>query len=471
MYALLFRGNKRAVLLRAGFVIAAIALIDYAVVGEIPLGFLYLLPMLMVGSVVGRGPIIAVALVCTYLAEIFSDLVFNLRTGLSRDILFFAAFAGAGLFIREVTISRQAAAKNLREIERERDARRDAEEQLKVLVESSPVAIFTADANGAVLMANEAAHRMLGVEDGTLVGKLIHRYLPALSNITLHDESLQLLRAVMQARGRRDDGEAFLADICFSTYQTNAGTRLAAMVLDASEDLRAHEVAGMQQLLEGSRIAVSALSHEIRNICGAIAVVHQNLKSAPSLNGNKDFEALGSLVIALERIASVNLQQTASQASEVDLIALLDELKIVVGPSLNEDEIRTEWNIEPGLPQVWGDRSSLMQVFLNLISNSSRALLRKEHRTLTLNARKVGNQVCVEVVDNGGGVAQPEHLFRPFQAGAESTGLGLYMSRAFLRSFRGDLRYVPVDDGACFVVELVPSSETALEVQLTRSAV
>ena len=247
-------------------------------------------------------------------------------------------------------------------------------------------------------------------------------------------------------------------------------TRLAAMVLDASEDLRAHEVAGMQQLLEGSRIAVSALSHEIRNICGAIAVVHQNLKSAASLSGNKDFEALGSLVIALERIASVNLRQSASQAIEVDLHILLDELKIVVGPSLSEDEIRSEWNIEPGLPPVWGDRSSLMQVFLNLISNSGRALLRKDHRVLTFNAKRVGSQVRVEVVDNGGGVAQPEHLFRPFQAGAEATGLGLYMSRAFLRSFNGDLRYVPIDNGACFVVELLPASEAVQEVQYARSA-
>ena len=89
---------------------------------------------------------------------------------------------------------------------------------------------------------------------------------------------------------------------------------------------------------------------------------------------------------------------------------------------------------------------------------------------LTLTARKVGNQVHVEVVDNGGGVAQPEHLFRPFQAGAESTGLGLYMSRAFMRSFRGDLRYLPTEDGACFVVELLPASEAAQEVQYARSS-
>lgn len=135
----------------------------------------------------------------------------------------------------------------------------------------------------------------------------------------MHDDSLQLLRAVMQARGQREDGEAFLADICFSTYRTNAGTRLAAMVLDASEDLRAHEVSRLQQLLSGSRIALSALFHEIRNVCGTMAVVHQNLVSSKLLAGNKDFEALGSLAEALEKIAKANVRQTTGQAKEVDL--------------------------------------------------------------------------------------------------------------------------------------------------------
>jgi two-component system, LuxR family, sensor kinase FixL len=470
MYALLFQGSRRAVLLRAAVLITAIALIDWRVIGQIPLGFLYLVPMLMVGSVEGRIPIVSTAVLCTFLAERFSDLEWNLRTGASRDLLYFAAFVGAGFFIREVNISRRAAAENLHQIERERDARRDAEEQLKVLFESSPVAIVTADTGGSVLMANEAAHRMLGLRQGELPGKLIHRYLPALTNITLHDDSMQLLRAVMQARGQREDGETFLADICFSTYQTSAGTRLAAMVLDASEDLRAHEVAGMHQLLEGSRIAVTAMSHEIRNVCGAIAVVHQNLKRAAQVSQNKDFEALGSLVVALERIASVNLRQTASQATEVDLTVLLDELKIVVAPSLSEDEIESQWTVESGLPLVWADRSSLMQVFLNLIANSTRALSRRDHRVLSLSARSQGGHVRVEVVDNGGGVARPEHLFRPFQSGAEATGLGLYMSRAFLRSFGGELRYLAVEDGACFIVELLQASQADRELQCMKFA-
>jgi two-component system sensor kinase FixL len=463
MFGVLFKGKTRSVLLRAGASIAAIALLDWRVIAEIPLGFLYLIPMVMVGSVVGPFSIVAIAALCTLLAEIFSDLAWNLRTGTSRDVLYFAAFVGTGLFVREVNNNRKVALGHIHEIERERDARREAEEQLRILIESSPIAIITADQDGCVLMANDAAHRMLGVPQGELRGRLLYRYLPALTNITMHDPSQQLLRAVMQARGQRDDGEAFLADICFSTYRTNAGTRLAAMVLDASEDLRAHEVSGLQQLLSGSRIAVGAVFHEIRNVCGAIAVVHQNLARSGLLAGNKDFEALGSLAVALERIASVNVRQTTAQAKEVDLAVLLDELKIVVTPSLQEEEIETQWIVEPGLPLVWADRSSLMQVFLNLIANSTRALSKKDRRQLLVTARSEGVQVHVEVSDNGGGVAHPEFLFRPFQAGAEASGLGLYLSRAFMRSFRGELRYVPLEEGASFIVDLTPATTPGKE--------
>ncbi len=60
----------------------------------------------------------------------------------------------------------------------------------------------------------------------------------------------------MQSRAQREDGEVFLAEICFSTYRTNSGSRLAAMILDSSEDLRSREEASLHQMLAGSRIAV-----------------------------------------------------------------------------------------------------------------------------------------------------------------------------------------------------------------------
>jgi two-component system, LuxR family, sensor kinase FixL len=459
MLSPLLRGSRKSVLFRAGFLIAAIALIDWRLVNDLPLGFLYLLPMLMVGRVLRPWQIAGVAVLCTVVAENFDQFVWSLRAGMPRDVLYFVAFFCVGLFVYEVNRNRQVVIEHLHEIEEQRDARREAEEQLKVLIESSPAAIITADSDGCVLMANEAAHRMLAVGPATLSGRSIYRYFPSLSNISSRDTNQQLFRTVMQSRGQREDGEVFLADICFSTYRTDAGSRLAAMILDASEELRTQEEASLHQMLTGSRIAVGAVSHEIRNVCGAIAVVHQNLSRSELLAQNKDFEALGSLVLALERIAAVDLRQSSDQATEVDLIAVLDDLKIVITQALREEAIECAWMLEPDLPPVWADRTNLIQVFLNLITNSRRALSPKKDKMLSVSARSEGHRVLVEFIDNGGGVDRPEQLFHPFQAGAQQSGLGLYLSRAFMRSFGGELRYKALSGGACFMVELLQASQ------------
>ena len=361
-----------------------------------------------------------------------------------------------GLFIFEIVRSRQITLQHLNQIQDESVARRAAEEQLQVLVETSPAAIFTLDSAGRVLLANDAAHRLLVLAPGTLPGKSIRDYLPSLVNVPAPDDSHPSFRTVMQCRGQRQDGEAFLADIWFSTYRTSAGSRLAAMVVDTSDELRTREEFSLHQLLAASRILVGAVSHEVRNVCGAIAVVHENLSRSGALAQNKDFEALGTLILALEKIAAMDLRQTANQAASVDLQALLEELRIVVEPSLREKDIELRWAIDKRLPVVWADRQSLMQVFLNLTQNSERALLNQPRRELAVAGGIEQQRVVIRFRDTGCGVAEPQRLFRPFQHGAQATGLGLYLSRAMLRSFRGDLRYEPEPQGSSFIVELSP---------------
>jgi len=456
MLFFLLKGSPRAVLLRAGIMIALIAFADWRIEGNIPLGFLYLFPMLLVGSVLKRWQIAAVAALCTFLAEMFDSFEWFPSPGIPRDILVFSAFLGMGLFVYELVRSRQAALQHVEEIESESDARREAEEQLKILVESSPAAIFTTNSEGCVLLANDAAHRLLGLATGSLPGKSIREFLPALMNVPASSRNGPVFRTAMQCRGRRQDGQAFLADIWFSTYHTTAGSRLAAMVVDSSEDLRNREEFNLHQLMTGSRILVGAVSHEIRNVCGAIAVVHQNLARNGALAQNKDFEALGTLIQALEKIAAMDLRQTANQAAGVDLPSLVEELRIIIEPALHEEGIETRWEIQPDLPAVWADRQSLLQVFLNLMKNSERAMARRSNRCMIVGAKTVKDRVLVEFQDTGGGVPNPERLFRPFQPGAEATGLGLYLSRAFMRSFRGDLRYEPRPEGSSFIVELSP---------------
>src|SRR5208282_2379739 len=133
---------------------------------------------------------------------------------------------------------------------------------------------------------------------------------------------------------------------------------------------------------------------------------------------------------------------------------------IVTGPSFRESGVDVEWDIPPGLPAVWADPHSLMQVFLNLTKNSERAMAGSAAPYMRVVARTEPQRVWISVSDNGGGVRNPEQLFKPFQHLAQATGLGLYLSRALMRSFGGDLRYQATSTGATFIVEVASIVDT-----------
>jgi signal transduction histidine kinase len=267
----------------------------------------------------------------------------------------------------------------------------------------------------------------------------------------------------MQTRGQRENGDVFLAHVFFSTYSTAAGPRLAALLADASEHLREREEQSLQQLLAGSRILVAAVSHEVRNVCGAIGVMHENLARSGAVAGSQDFEALGSLVQTLAKIASLELKQSTGSAEPgyVDLREVLTDLRIVLEPYCEESEIELAWTIPENLPLVEADRHSLMQVLLNVTKNSQRALESAERKRIEISASAQADRVFVRITDSGPGIPPGRRLFQPLQKGAEATGLGLYLSRAFMRSFRGDLRHDPDQPGCSFVLELAaaPAAE------------
>lgn len=443
-------------LAQAAILIAVIAAIDWRVDLNISFGFLYLFPMLLVGTALPRWQVLLTALFCTLLSDLFDPFPFTLNVALPQDILVFSSLAGTGLFAYEIAKSRRRELENLRRVEGEAIARREAEEQLEFLIDSSPAAILTMEAGGLILRANSAAHRLFGVPGTQLHGKSIRRYVPALGRVPSLGETPQAFRTEMQCRGERENGAVFLANVFFSTYQTAVGPRLAALVVDASEELREREESNLEQLLAGSRILVGAVSHEVRNVCGAITVVHENLVRSGTLSGNKDFEALGSLVETLNKIAVLELKQSAGspEMDGVDLAETLDDLRIVLEPYCEEADITVHWEIPADLPPVLGDRHRLLQVLLNLTKNSERALNNAAVRVIDFKVSVSDEVVSIRVTDSGPGIGSTDKLFQPFQKGADSTGLGLYLSRAFVRSFRGDLRYDPAVPGCSFVIDL-----------------
>ncbi len=449
-----FQGTSRVIL--AGLLIAIIALIDWRVEVNIAFGFLYIFPILVSGTVLSRWQILLTAFLCTFLADLFDPFPFTVGVALPQDILVFTALAGTGFFSYEVTRSRRQETVNLQKLENEVAARREAEEQLEFLFESSPAAILTMSAGYLILRANSAAHRLLGLPAGALGGSSIRRYIPDLEHVPVIGKASHEFQTEMQCRGERENGEGFLANVFFSTYNTTAGPRLAAVVVDASEELREREELSLEQLMAGSRILVGAVSHEVRNVCGAISVIHENLVRSGRLEANQDFEALGSLVQTLNKIASLELKQSASYSKieSIDLMETLDNLQIVLDLHCQETDISVNWDIQEKIPRVVADRHRLLQVLLNLVKNSERALEGSDVKRLDISVSVGEDTVSIRVADTGPGIGSIEKLFQPFQQGADSTGLGLYLSRAFVRSFRGDLRHAPTVRGCAFIIDL-----------------
>ncbi len=449
------------------------------VLQDISIGFLYLIPVLLVAPALNARQMTALALVCGYLRESFDPLqngpsngtvpvVFNpmhwVPGSLGRAVVVSAGFATTGYFVEALNQRRRLLAEHLKEREEQMRLRLEAERQVRILIETSPLAILTLDSNGMVRLANESARELLGFEeDQPLQGAAVEPYLPLLSRLLHSHHTAGNIRTSVECKGQRKNGEVFLAHVWLSTYHVSGGAGLAAVVWDASENLRDREGAGLDSMMATSRVLIGAISHEIRNLATAAATAYAALAPVAGLASNEQYHVLGTLIRGLEKIASSGLRLASDrEAAVADLGTILDEARIVIEPALREAGITVLWELNGALPLVQADHHSLLQVFVNLARNSQAAMEGCRLRELRISAAVESDLVLVRFRDTGPGVAHPDELFRPFQPGAHGYGLGLYISRAILRAHGGGLRYEPVNSGSCFTVELWPV-ENALD--------
>jgi two-component system sensor kinase FixL len=442
--------------------VALIATADWFVGNKASLGVFYILPMVVGASALPTAGIILLAVLCSAFRSTF-DIPSPYVEQLLRFIFATLAYASAGLLVATLIRNRELAIAHLANLRHEQELRREAEEQLRILVESSPAAILTVDGAGKVIAANRATDHLFTIPEGDSIrGRQIGGYLPVLADALRFDPGPEGMRTATQCQGRREDGEIFVANTWFSSYLTAAGMRLAAIVVDSSEEMRDREEESFRQMTAANRITAAAVFHEVRNLSSAIGVISLNLRRRYAIieDENEDFRSLNSLVKGLENIAALELRVRDSQsgvdaeADDTDLQGVLDDLRILIEPAWREIGGTVSWYLPDPGTRVIADRHGLLQCFLNLVYNSHRAVQDAPRRDLVVAAQREDQRAIIRFEDSGPGVAAPEGLFTAFQAGAEGTGLGLYISRAILRSYGGDLRFEPRDSGCCFTVEL-----------------
>lgn len=282
-------------LLASTVLVLAIAVLDWWTKPYFSLGFLYLFPIMLAAGFLPRWTIVLLGLVCAGLSERFSNLDPSdapIRLGFEA-----LALCGCGLLTSEVLRNRRLS--------------QEAQERMRVLVETSPAAILTVNERGFIELANHAAAELLAPRDGYLIGEPIAAFLPELHRALRPEEGPQF-RASMQCRGHRGDGETFLAEVWFSTYKEGRTPKLAAIIADVSEEQTVPSGTGPVALdqerpalnsreLDVLRLVVQGLSN--KEIASAMSISESAVKNTlQQLFGKTEVRTRSQLVrVALER--------------------------------------------------------------------------------------------------------------------------------------------------------------------------
>jgi two-component system sensor histidine kinase/response regulator len=271
-----------------------------------------------------------------------------------------------------------------------------------------------------------------------------------------------------------------IADILLSAIaECNSSGKLIrslVVIVDVTERKRA-EVA-LQQAVISAEVANRAkseflanMSHELRTPLNAILGFTQLMSRDCSLNSsqlehleiiNRSGEHLLTLINDVLSMAKIEAGQTTLNENSFDLYRLLDAIEQMFKLKAESKGLQLTFEHSPDVPQyVRTDESKLRQVLINLLGN---AIKFTSEGSVTLKVtRKKGKGKSEEdsfvlpfnfllltfsISDTGSGIAPTEFesLFEPFvqtQTGRTSqqgTGLGLPISRQFVRLMGGKIR-------------------------------
>ena len=257
----------------------------------------------------------------------------------------------------------------------------------------------------------------------------------------------------------------WLRDIVSVCKSADGSTRLVGLAVDITNQKRAE--VSQQQLAEATRMdAVGRLAggvaHDFNNLLTVIAG-YAELVAATLDAADLRAEDLGEIKRAAHRASLLTRQLLAFSRKQVfrpevlDVNAIVRDVSVLVRRLIGDGiELVTEL---ANLPlQVFGDRSQLEQVLLNLAVNARDAMPVGGR----LIVRTAGNEstVFVIVTDNGTGIP-PEllnRIFEPFFTTKEvgkGTGLGLSTAYGIIKQSRGDIQVqTELGKGTVFTISL-----------------
>ncbi|MEH2202252.1 PAS domain S-box protein [Nostoc sp.] len=270
--------------------------------------------------------------------------------------------------------------------------------------------------------------------------------------------------AELVTRTQSHPGEVFSAEVALT--KERIGQAVATAIFKKTVDreplacfgsaLLIRDVTAEKEIDKMKTDFISTVSHELRtpltSVLGFASIIKEKLetdvfpiistedrklqKTIKRVGDNlniivSEAERLTSLINDVLDIAKMEAGKVEWQMQPLDPSELIHWAANSTAGLFETNGLQLVSEIEPGLPQIIGDRNRLLQVLINLISN---AVKFTESGCVTCRVKQEDEGVCISIIDTGIGIApedQPKVFEKFRQVGdtltdkPKGTGLGL----------------------------------------------
>jgi signal transduction histidine kinase len=313
--------------------------------------------------------------------------------------------------------------------------------------------VLVFDANGRVIVTNPAANRLAKKDLQPLnLGQVLD---------TVDDRARDILEPWLAGKKPADQN-----NVKFEWYERTVSANVAPVVLptETGQHLNIGQVMVLRdftreaQLEKMKDIFLGTVSHELRTpmsaIKGYVGVLLQTEKDNLSSESYDYLQTIDTSIKQLLQLANELIDVSRMETGEmelyrewVDLGGIIEHAAKIVRQEFASRNLTLEVRFEDNLPKLYLDRSRMLQVLLNLLSNAYKYTMQGG---ATVEVTQTDTCVHIAVADTGVGMKETDrtNLFNRFFRASDrvvqkagGTGLGLSITKGLIELHGGALTF------------------------------
>lgn len=323
------------------------------------------------------------------------------------------------------------------------------------ILKSMTSGMIICDEEGKITRMNHPAEAIVDKSENTVLGKhyktVFGEESPLCSSIQTASTE-QSTYSIPEIKIAKKGSESVPVSLSSSVVKDRQDKMLGVVVFltDLTEIKKLEEEIAFKDKMAALGEMSSGLAHELRNSMGAILGFSKLLKKRKE-DPTSQSQAVDGIINEAMIMESM-LQRFLAFAKpfqlkieKINLKKIIQECHTSVKETLKENTITFEFESEPGLPFILGDRLLLKQCFHNVIQNAIEAMPDGGKLLIQLGEKQLTSQeksILVEFSDTGCGIPKEvqDKIFNPFFTSREKgTGLGLSLVKKIVSLHNGKI--------------------------------